>query len=392
LTNTVSSRIDDDTLSAAIQIESGGRPAVKAQTSSATGLGQFVNKTWDDTVRKHRPDVLKKYGRDVTRSLRTNPSFSIEMLARLWEDSLDIIGSKATPGDLYLAHFLGVGTARNVTRQPTSRPVEEVVSEAAVNANLSILQGKTCGQVRAWASRKMAQAGGHNWVQKWYDPNDPLVKPMHEPEELEFEAEHADVHKIEEPYDEPDDGTAPVDVTPHGEVNDKIANLQKALVDMGYVEVGMIEGAWGGGTKAAIAAFLNDRGRDDLMANMSQPVLDEIAHARLEGFKRPVSEERATKTAKDLAPNNATVRSTLRTKALGFWGMITGTAVTVFNAVSTYFTSAWDMIKPVREALGHVHWSVYAIIFVGVCIFLYKNADDAEKDTTDAFQTRRLLR
>lgn len=399
MTNTVSKRITDETISCAVQIESGGRPAIKATTSSATGLGQFLNATWLGCVHKHRPDLIA-YGDAMLLTLRTNPSLSIQMLARFWEDNMDIVGAAATPGDLYLAHFLGAGTAQKVCHSIPSKPVEMVVSQAAVAANVSILKGKTCKQVRDWAARRMAASDGHGWVAKWYDPNDPIIAngATEQQDAADDAAEDAAPVKVEEDT-APDvsdlitdaTGAAQTDPTPHGQVNDKIANLQKALVSMNYNEVGIVNGAWGGGTRAAIAAFLNDRGMDTV-ADMSQPVLDEVAKAQLEGFKRPVSQERASMKPKELAQYNPTMKSTLRTKAVAVWGMLVSFAATAFNAVSTYFHSLWDGLAPVRKGLDTVPGFVWVVLAGVACVLLYLNAHKAEKDTADAFQNRRLLR
>jgi hypothetical protein len=72
MTNTVSKTVSDETLNCIITIESAGRTNIKAPTSSALGLGQFLNATWLATVRKHRPDLLKGRRAQVL-ALRTDP-------------------------------------------------------------------------------------------------------------------------------------------------------------------------------------------------------------------------------------------------------------------------------------------------------------------------------
>src|SRR5262245_9774873 len=42
-----------------IDAESGGDPNVKNKRSSASGLGQFLDETWLDMIRAHRPDLAK---------------------------------------------------------------------------------------------------------------------------------------------------------------------------------------------------------------------------------------------------------------------------------------------------------------------------------------------
>jgi hypothetical protein len=42
-----------------IGVESHGDPNAKNKRSSATGLGQFLDETWLDMIRAHRPDLAK---------------------------------------------------------------------------------------------------------------------------------------------------------------------------------------------------------------------------------------------------------------------------------------------------------------------------------------------
>jgi hypothetical protein len=168
MSNTVSRIISDETLSRVIQIESAGNPNAKAKTSSATGLGQFIDSTWMAVVSGHRADLLKGRTRAEVLALRRDPSLAVELLARFTEDNAVALGKGYGDGDLYLAHFAGVGTARKILQAFPATPVSKIVAPAAIQANPSILRGKTCAEVREWAGRKMAAAGGRDWVGKWY--------------------------------------------------------------------------------------------------------------------------------------------------------------------------------------------------------------------------------
>jgi hypothetical protein len=178
MTNTVSRIISDDTLSRIIQIESAGKPTAKAPTSSATGLGQFIASTWLAVVQKHRPAWAVGKTNAQILALRTDPKCSIEMLARFTEDNASYLGAGYTDGDLYLAHFAGAGTAKKLLRASASSDCASVFSSAAIAANRSILSGKTCGQVRAWAASKMKAAGGRNWVAVYMAGAKPTVPPV----------------------------------------------------------------------------------------------------------------------------------------------------------------------------------------------------------------------
>lgn len=186
MTFTVSRTVSDETLNCIITIESGGRPNIKAPTSTATGLGQFLDSTWLATVRRHRPDIFNSTSKDDIIAMRLDPSFHIEMLARFTEDNQRTVGMNCTGGDLYLAHFLGAGSAMKVYHAHPQDAVEPLVGSAAVMANHSILAGKTCSEVRAWAARRMAASAGHSWVEKYYtgeNVNQPEPAPEQQPEE-----------------------------------------------------------------------------------------------------------------------------------------------------------------------------------------------------------------
>ncbi|MBC7821602.1 MAG: hypothetical protein IAG10_32350 [Planctomycetaceae bacterium] len=181
MTNTVSRVISDETLSRIIHIESGGKPNAKAPTSSALGLGQFLSATWTATVRKHRPDWFVGHSQSDVLARRIVPRDSIEMLARFTEDNAATLGTGYSDGDLYLAHFSGAGTARKLLRASAGAPASSVFSQAAIDANRSILQGKNCGQVRAWAAQKMLAAGGRNWVAVHLAGAKPVLPPVKKP-------------------------------------------------------------------------------------------------------------------------------------------------------------------------------------------------------------------
>lgn len=170
MSNRVSDTISDETLSRIIHIESAGNPMAKARTSSATGLGQFLDATWLATVQRHRPDWQEGKTRAQVLAMRKVPKCSIEMLARFTEDNAAILpGVKDADGDLYLAHFSGAGVAKRLLRAPAGAPCEDYFSEAAIRANRSILEGKTVGDARTWAEQKMRKAGSRGWVEKYWD-------------------------------------------------------------------------------------------------------------------------------------------------------------------------------------------------------------------------------
>ncbi|QUL36934.1 transglycosylase SLT domain-containing protein [Erythrobacter sp. JK5] len=126
--------IDFDYLLAQAEVESSLDPRAKARTSSATGLYQFIENTWLDTLKRHGPrfglgKVAAQIGttqggssyvgdpaqRQAILDLRKNPQVASWMAAGLAEDNrahlVPILGRQPDHGELYLAHFLGAGGA-----------------------------------------------------------------------------------------------------------------------------------------------------------------------------------------------------------------------------------------------------------------------------------------
>lgn len=142
-----------------IGVESGGNPYARNPRSSATGAGQFIEKTWLDTIGKHRPDLAAGKSRAEILALRSDPALSREMTEAYAGDNGGILrgaGLPVTPGTTYLAHFAGPSGAVNVLKADPNMSAAEVLGPAAAKAN-PFLSRMTIGQLRGWADRKMGE-------------------------------------------------------------------------------------------------------------------------------------------------------------------------------------------------------------------------------------------
>lgn len=134
------------------KIESGDRPYIKASTSSASGLYQFIKDTWIGEGGQWGSNPAMAFGGltpSIEEQTRRAKSFTEKNAAVLRKNSVAI--NKAS---LYAAHFLGVGTAVKVLSQPDSARADVLAGSAATKANPSILSGKTVGEFRGWLRRK----------------------------------------------------------------------------------------------------------------------------------------------------------------------------------------------------------------------------------------------
>ena len=122
-------------LLAQAKLESGLNPSARAGNSTATGLYQFIDNTWLDTLDRHagehgldwadqaitrnggRASVADPAARAQIMALRYDPDVSALMAAELARDNSaelnGFLGREPEPSELYLAHFLGAAGARN---------------------------------------------------------------------------------------------------------------------------------------------------------------------------------------------------------------------------------------------------------------------------------------
>jgi hypothetical protein len=138
--------------------ESGGKDAARNPNSSAAGRYQFTDPTFLQTYKarfgQDRPDA-EILGRKNDGALQ-------DTLMRDLTDrnarELRAAGQADSDGNLYLAHFLGRQGAVRALRADPSTPIVNLVGADAVKANRSVLEGKTAGDVIAWAHGKMGDA------------------------------------------------------------------------------------------------------------------------------------------------------------------------------------------------------------------------------------------
>ena len=168
--------------------ESSFRPDVKAATSSAQGLFQFIDRTWLEMVRvfgpRHglqaeaalvsiadgRPGIVDEVERARVLDLRRNPYVAAVMAAELLKrDAAQIgfrIGRTLNRTELYLAHFLGLeDAARFIELRGRKRaPKAAKAFPAAARSNAGIFfeaqkrgrRGLSVGEVYAKIDRMMA--------------------------------------------------------------------------------------------------------------------------------------------------------------------------------------------------------------------------------------------
>ncbi len=125
--------------------ESGLNPTAQAKTSSATGLFQFIESTWLETLKTSGPELgLQDIADKITKdsrgrytvadpqdradilALRKDPEIASMMAGALTRRNAgylaDTIGRNPNAGELYIAHFLGAKGAASLIRSASDNP------------------------------------------------------------------------------------------------------------------------------------------------------------------------------------------------------------------------------------------------------------------------------
>jgi len=136
------------------KVESGFNTSIKAKTSSATGLYQFIDSTWIQTLsanaRKHGIDIDGKSRAELL-ELRKNPDIAATMAGEFAKTNAihlkSVLGRKPNDTELYFAHFMGAGGAskflRAKSKDGTAKAADIFKKEAKANKSIFYKKGGT---------------------------------------------------------------------------------------------------------------------------------------------------------------------------------------------------------------------------------------------------------
>lgn len=167
--------------------------------------------------------------------------------------------------------------------------------------------------------------------------------------------------------------------------------VQRKMDRLGYHDVGEPDGKWGGKTKGAITAFLNDRGVDLVVNGGPTPAINTAISAALaEGWTRPISERRASATEKDIAPQVEAVKQSLWQRfgakvAAGIAGLgFTG------SSLSSAFETVRDKLEVVHDGFARIPPEIWFLIVGGVALLVWYSANRSTKATVAAYNTGKI--
>jgi len=126
--------------------------------SSTSGYGQFLRDTWLDVFRRAYPRLALILTGEQILALREVKPLAEQLTDRFAQENavaLGQLGLPASDATLSLAHAVGAGGAINVLTSAPGRPLRELLSPQAIEANPAF-GGMTAEQLRHWATTRVA--------------------------------------------------------------------------------------------------------------------------------------------------------------------------------------------------------------------------------------------
>lgn len=146
-----------DIIKKIIKIESGGSATAQAKTSTAYGLGQLTKSTFEGIAKQKGSPVAGM----TWEQYKSDPKVQMSALSYLVQQEAEFLQKNRIPvsaTSIYLAHFLGMGGARQLYNHSNDTPVSQAVSGAALNANKSVFaKAPTVGALKHFMGAKVGE-------------------------------------------------------------------------------------------------------------------------------------------------------------------------------------------------------------------------------------------
>jgi hypothetical protein len=158
-----------------IDAESRGDPNARNKRSSATGAAQFLDQTWIEMIRAHRPDLVNRSQEEIL-DLRRDLALAREITMRFAERNASTLRARCLPvtlGTLYLSHFAGGAGAVAILSAAEHADAAAIMAGADVTGRTTrekivkanpFIAGFTAGDLKRWADRKMGGPVLAEWL------------------------------------------------------------------------------------------------------------------------------------------------------------------------------------------------------------------------------------
>lgn len=163
--------------------------------------------------------------------------------------------------------------------------------------------------------------------------------------------------------------------------NEVVAQVQRRLKELGYAEIGSVDGDFGDLTEKAILIFRHDA---DLPLT---PTIDEaLLVALAKAPPRHIPEARSEATPADVRQKVPEAAANWQTKIGALWGLIVSALLGFGNFVISNFADAKATVKPIADLFGVIPPWTWALLVAGGLAVIYGRSRVAEKKTVEAYQ------
>lgn len=203
-----------------------------------------------------------------------------------------------------------------------------------------------------------------------------------------FEEDHEDEPA---PVEHPMNGNGSgINVQPiQGEYDVDVEILQQKLLKLNYKEIGDADGYWGGKTRGAVTAFMNDRGQPT-DGSFTTAVSIELNKALGENWSRPIAPARANATAKDIAPKVEAVRQSLWQRLAAKIAGFGAGGMALLSGISDKFSSINAYVEPFKAFFaGTPTWVWFALLALGAAV-IYLSADKIKRSSVEDYNVGKI--
>lgn len=163
--------------------------------------------------------------------------------------------------------------------------------------------------------------------------------------------------------------------------NEVVAQVQRRLKELGYTEIGNVDGDFGDMTEKAIIIFKID---NQLPASgaIDAGLLVAMAKAK----PREISVKRAEATPEAVREQVPEARDSWWSKVVAFWGMIGAGAASVVNFTISNLKDAREAVKPLTDILGTVPLWAWGLLFGGGLLTIWLKSRASVAKSVAAYQ------
>jgi hypothetical protein len=168
----------------------------------------------------------------------------------------------------------------------------------------------------------------------------------------------------------------PLQLTP-----ELITQVQTRLKELGYTEVGGVDGVFGKFTRTAIVAF-----RLDNHLPISDKIDRELLAKMASASPRVIDQRRETATPKVVVEKVPEAHTNWWNKIVGKFGTWALGGTGVLSGLLEYTGAAKERLEPMREFFAEIPTAVWLIMFAVVCFVIWRNSQKVETKSVEAFR------